>query len=615
MKKIIAGLVILSLMIMPAAAAPILAEYSSDFISRQNTWRSHAPEADALNYMGLFLGTEKGYELNRTSTRTEALITVIRLLGKEHEALDQQKISTFTDVPEWAAHYVGWAQENNLIQGIGNNLFGANDNVTAVQYATMILRVLQYDDTKGDFIYENAIDFCRQINLIDSHAMQYFDTGTMEILRDDMVYFMFQALRSKLYGSDQLLVLHLSNYAAVDFEKAYGSLSKHNENIDEVRRALSNGYSEKWYLNLKATIENNANISEEQKTVLSDAVYRWLKEDGTNTAIEQLTYNLANLIIDVRDPSEDLLFTNKPDVMAYFQYPNRIILRSDLDTPTTFSTLTHELRHAMSHSMDLLILEEGMTEIWNHEVTSGLPGYPYHYLNLTKALTHLAGARAMNQADLTGNYEDVYYAIESKIGRSFDKSSVTVILTNLSQDHYRESNLDLLADQFLSIMKEYYNKEGENIIKNSANAEEFVDNLISFGQLLYYPSAMIRGAESETVTELPSSFYSEDFERFVQSMLVQYSELREDSLFSLKDYYARNKDSRFCRIYFGPDAGKMTTRIGMAYKVVYQFNHYYFYETFGSREEAETFSQKVSMIRIEEIPGGAFVIKNYTKKN
>ena len=615
MKKILAGLLILSIMITPTLAAPFLEEYSSDFISRQSVWQSHLPQADALNYMGLFLGTDNGYELNRTSTRIEALVTVIRLLGKESEAMAQQNISTFTDVPQWAAYYAGYGQVNHLVLGVGDNLFGSNDDVTAVQYATMLLRVLEYDDSRGDFVYDKALEFCQKINMIDSHAMRHFGTGANKILRDDMVYFMFQTLGCEIQNSNQLLILQLTNYGAVDFEKAYGTLAKNSENIDEVRRALSNGYSEKWYQDLKSVIEKNANMSETQKAVLADAIYIWLKEDGTNIAISSLAYNLANLILDVRAPSADLLFKDNPNVLAYFQYPNRIVLRADLDPATMVSTLKHELRHSMTHSMDFLILEEGMTELWNHEVTGGLPGYPYYYLNITKALTHLTDARTMNLADLTGDYEDIYYAIESRMGRSFDKSSMTVILYQLSHDINRENNLQLAADQLLNIMREYYNKEGETIIRNSVNAEAFVDELIAFGQLLYYPSTMIRGAESDDVTKAPSSYYTAEFEFFVQSMLVKYSELRDDSLFSLKNYYERNRDTRFSRVYFGPDSGKMMTRIGMAYRVVYQFNHYYFYETFGSRGEADAFAAMVDTIRIDEIPGEAFVVKEYTRKN
>ncbi|MFD1909434.1 hypothetical protein ACFSQ7_43985 [Paenibacillus rhizoplanae] len=43
--------------------------------------------AEALNHLGLFSGTENGYELSRVPTRAESLVMMLRLWGKEEEAL------------------------------------------------------------------------------------------------------------------------------------------------------------------------------------------------------------------------------------------------------------------------------------------------------------------------------------------------------------------------------------------------------------------------------------------------------------------------------------------------------------------------------------------------
>ena len=42
--------------------------------------------ADSLHEMGLFQGTQNGYDLDRTPTRAEAAVMLVRLLGKEAEA-------------------------------------------------------------------------------------------------------------------------------------------------------------------------------------------------------------------------------------------------------------------------------------------------------------------------------------------------------------------------------------------------------------------------------------------------------------------------------------------------------------------------------------------------
>ena len=59
--------------------------------------------ADALNQLGLFNGTDKGYELEKPLTRLEALIMLIRLSGKEIDALypEEELTHPFTDTPDW----------------------------------------------------------------------------------------------------------------------------------------------------------------------------------------------------------------------------------------------------------------------------------------------------------------------------------------------------------------------------------------------------------------------------------------------------------------------------------------------------------------------------------
>ena len=47
-------------------------------------------DAVFLDELGLFQGTERGYELDRTMTRAEGAVMLVRLLGRESEV----KIST-----------------------------------------------------------------------------------------------------------------------------------------------------------------------------------------------------------------------------------------------------------------------------------------------------------------------------------------------------------------------------------------------------------------------------------------------------------------------------------------------------------------------------------------
>ena len=56
-------------------------------------------------------------------TRSEAAVMLVRLLGKEDEALAQSPSHPFTDVPQWASPYVGWLWTNGLAKGVSATTF------------------------------------------------------------------------------------------------------------------------------------------------------------------------------------------------------------------------------------------------------------------------------------------------------------------------------------------------------------------------------------------------------------------------------------------------------------------------------------------------------------
>ena len=116
--------------------------------------------AETLHTLGLFAGTNLGYELDRAPSRQESIVMLVRLLGKEVEAKAGTWTTPFTDVPTWAAPYVGYAYKNGLTSGVGTTTFGATLPIDANQYTTMLLRALHYQDGKnGDFTWDAAATF------------------------------------------------------------------------------------------------------------------------------------------------------------------------------------------------------------------------------------------------------------------------------------------------------------------------------------------------------------------------------------------------------------------------------------------------------------------------
>lgn len=150
--------------------------------------------ADALNQMGLFKGTETGYQLDRAPTRGEAATMLVRLLGKETEALEKNYQTPFTDVQDWAKPYVGWLYENKLTSGTSDTTYSTNSVCTAQMYSTFLLRTLGYSDTatNPDFTYANAIDFAEQKGVIDIG-----NCDEDNFLRDHVVAMSYTALATE----------------------------------------------------------------------------------------------------------------------------------------------------------------------------------------------------------------------------------------------------------------------------------------------------------------------------------------------------------------------------------------------------------------------------------
>ena len=102
-----------------------------------------------LKEIGVFTGTNAGFELDRAPTRIEAAVMFVRLLGAEQEAKGKKYIHPFTDVPRWASDYVGYLYHEKLSNGISSTAFGSTDKMPAKSYMTFILRALGYSDSTG----------------------------------------------------------------------------------------------------------------------------------------------------------------------------------------------------------------------------------------------------------------------------------------------------------------------------------------------------------------------------------------------------------------------------------------------------------------------------------
>ncbi|MFO7611671.1 MAG: PASTA domain-containing protein [Clostridia bacterium] len=175
---------------------------------------SYLLEADKLKSLGLFIGTDIGYELDRVPNRAEAGVMLVRLLGKESEALGGSYSHPFTDVPEWVDRYVGYLYANDLTKGVGNNLYAPYEPVDARTYLTFILRALDYSDDEGDFTWEGAVEFSQVIGIISARETAGFQGETFT--RGHMAAMSYNALNNLMKNSSDTLAGKLVGEEAVD---------------------------------------------------------------------------------------------------------------------------------------------------------------------------------------------------------------------------------------------------------------------------------------------------------------------------------------------------------------------------------------------------------------
>jgi hypothetical protein len=174
-------------------------------------------EASKLNAMGLFNGTQNGYELDRVPTRVESAAMLVRLLGAEQEANEKKYEHPFTDVPEWADNIVGYMYEKGYTKGLGNNLFGSSQTTIARDYTTFMLRSLGYGD--GDFSYLEAMNYAVTKGIISEEEAGILNS--VEFRRNEMAMISYRTLKVSVKGESILLSEKLVEKGVVSAQAAY----------------------------------------------------------------------------------------------------------------------------------------------------------------------------------------------------------------------------------------------------------------------------------------------------------------------------------------------------------------------------------------------------------
>ena len=150
---------------------------------------SYQGPAVQLNQLGLFLGTDTGFSLERAPTRAEAVTMLVRLLGLESAAESGSYSHPFTDLVAWQVPYVSLAYDMGLTTGTSDTTFNPGGLCTAQMYATFVARALGYSDNDvTTTLWAEAINFGMGIGILDDNL------NVAPFLRGHMVAVSYLAL-------------------------------------------------------------------------------------------------------------------------------------------------------------------------------------------------------------------------------------------------------------------------------------------------------------------------------------------------------------------------------------------------------------------------------------
>ena len=132
----------------------------------------YAEAVNALRERGIMNGVENNnFGADRTFTRAQLVTVLYRMAGSP--AVTGEDSFTDTESGTWYANAVLWSEQNNIVGGYGNGLYGTNDPTTQEQLATMLWRdagsyVIDADEETGASSWAaDAVRWLKAENLLN----------------------------------------------------------------------------------------------------------------------------------------------------------------------------------------------------------------------------------------------------------------------------------------------------------------------------------------------------------------------------------------------------------------------------------------------------------------
>ena len=328
--------------------------------------------ADSLHEMGLFQGTQNSYDLDRTPTRAEAAVMLVRLLGKEAEAKTLTYTAPFTDLKGWEKPYVQYLYSNGLANGTNRTTFNPTGKCTAQMYAVFLLRALGYSDT-ADFSYANAIETAREQGI--------YDTGIINVqnfLRDDAAAASYTVLSVSPKNSEGTLLDQLVSENAITEAdaKRYQSLFS---SYAQYREATA-GMDALLHYSVNSEFASPAAVTHDGKTVMQ-------VQTSETTVFDR--------------EKNELLTDRKMTLSAPNTSDKQLLTQSYLSD----GALYHKLNGSWSAELVTAAEQEGLAAMYGR-----VP------LVCVDSLSQRAGSWTIICADTPNAYTELLWSVESAMG-------------------------------------------------------------------------------------------------------------------------------------------------------------------------------------------------------
>lgn len=178
-------------------------------------------KAETLEALGLFKGTNKGRELDKTLTRAEAAVVLTRITGDYNEAEAAAPKSPFRDVKDihWASGPIAYAASKGYLKGVSPSVFAPARTITGREFIAIMLRSIGYPAAQPASAAQLAI----ASGLLREDAAARLGAPAAVFTRGDMVEVLHTMLRMRIKGTDRTVLDRLVDKGAVTKEQAAGS--------------------------------------------------------------------------------------------------------------------------------------------------------------------------------------------------------------------------------------------------------------------------------------------------------------------------------------------------------------------------------------------------------